>query len=141
MKTDFSNTSDDPFSDSMEHSEDDVSLKIKYLFQIRFYHVTHVRKKTPLHLITAHCKSRELITAFNKQSCCVSYNVMKLHRADLAKYHILSSSDGVPLPSNCSPTSFTIGAFDNFDHTDKNSLSGVKHTHDSCNFMPRDTTI
>ena len=71
MKTNFSNKSDDPFSDSMEHSEDDVSLKI------------------------------------------------------------LSTSDGLPLPSNFSPTSFTIGDFDHFDHIDKNNLQGVKHTHDT----------
>ena len=77
------------------------------------------------------CKSLELITSFNKQSCFVSYKTLKQHRADLAKYAILKSSEtGVPILSHFSPSVFTI-AFDNFDHSDRSSLSSTKHTHDT----------
>jgi hypothetical protein len=60
---------------------------------------------------------------------------MKQHRSDLAKYSLLKSYDGVPLPSHFSPVSFTIGAFDNFDFNDKNSLSGAYHTHDTASIL------
>ena len=57
---------------------------------------------------------------------------MKTMRSDIAKYTILKSkNDNVPLPSHFSATSFTTAPFDNFDNTDRNSLSGTKHTHDT----------
>ena len=56
---------------------------------------------------------------------------MKILESDIARYTILKSKDdNVPLPSRFSVSSFTIGAFDNFDNTDRNSLSGTKHAHD-----------
>ena len=131
---------DDPLQDFADDDIEDESLKIKSLFQILYNHVTRGRKKTPLQLINAHaiyerCKSRELITAFNKQSCCVSYKYMKQHRMDLAKYTIIKGSDGVPLPSHFLTASFTIAAFDNFDHHGKNSLSGAEHAHDTASIL------
>ena len=112
------------------------NLKMKAIFQILFYQVPHGRKNTPLHILNAHAIyehcSRELITAFNRQGCSVSYKTMKSMRADIAKYTILKSKDvHVPLPSHFSKPSFTIAAFGNFDNTDRNSLSGTKHSHDT----------
>ena len=138
LKRGLSQKEKDTTNDLDQDTDTDESLKIKSLFQILYYHIHKGRKKTPLHLINAHaiyerCKSRELITAFNKQSVCVSYKVMKQEINDLAKYSIIRSSNGVPLPSNFSPASFTIGAFDNFDHSDRNSMSGAFHAqHQSC---------
>ena len=89
-----------------------------------------------MHILNAyaiyeHCRSHKLITAFNRQCCSVSYKTMKILESDIAKYTILKSKDdNVPLPSRFSASSFTIGAFDNFDNTDRNSLSGTKHAHD-----------
>ena len=59
---------------------------------------------------------------------------MKRHRTDLAKYLIKQTNDTeitVPLPSHFSASSFTLSAFDNFDHNDNSSLSGKKSTHDT----------
>ena len=105
-------------------------MKIGSLFQIMFYNLRSGNKRTPLHVMNAaeiyeRCKSRELITSFNRSGLCISYASMKKHRNDLAKLAIISSSEsGLPLPSHFSPSVFTISAFDNFDHTDKNTLSG-----------------
>ena len=119
-------------------SETFTSLRIKSLFQILYYATVRGMRKTPLQILNAHaiyekCRSRELITAFNRQCCCsVSYNAMKRERADLAKYTILKSeNEQVPLPSNFASTSFTVAAFDNFDNADRNILSGTKHAHDT----------
>ena len=128
-----------PFFEGEEevNDEDDLQIKIKSIFQIIYYRLHDGRKNCPLHIMNAlaiygRCKSRELITSFNKQSCPVSYKTMKQHRADLAKYTIVKSSEtGVPIPSHFSPSVFTIAAFDNFDYSDRSSLSGTKHTHDT----------
>ena len=54
------------------------SFEIKSLFQIMFYHATHGQHKTQTQVMKAHIvydkfKSRELITAFNKQCMYISY--------------------------------------------------------------------
>ena len=80
------------------------------------------------------CKSKELITLFNQSGLCISYHIMKRHRTDLAKYVIKQTNVTeiiVPLSSHFSASSFTLSAFDNFDHNDNSSLSGKKSTHDT----------
>ena len=110
-------------------------LQIKSLFQVVYYQITHGRHKTPMQVTNAHaiyekCRSRELITAFNKQSACISYKSMKLQRTSLANYTILKRLEvGMPLPSHFDKGSFTVRALDNFDNADKNSLSGMEHAH------------
>ena len=113
------------------------SAKLGSIFQIKYYNLHSGTKKTPLHIMNAvelyeKCKSRELITSFNKSGICISYGSMKKHRNDLAKLAIYQSLNfGVPLPSHFSPDMFTIAAFDNFDHSDKNTLSGKSSTHNT----------
>ena len=47
------------------------------------------------------CKSKELITSFNRSGLCISYTSMKNHRSDLAKFAVAQSSEnGLPLPSH-----------------------------------------
>ena len=104
-----------------------IKIKIS-LIQIMHYNINHGRKKTPLHIMNVSaiyekCKSRELITAFNRAGLCVSYKEIQKHRNNLAKLAILNSkSNGVPIPSHFVPNEFTLGALDNFDHSDKNSF-------------------
>ena len=44
---------------------------------------------------------------------------------------LLFSEFGLPIPSHFSPSTFLISAFDNFDHMDKNMLSGKLGIHDT----------
>ena len=126
-----------------------IKIKILSLIQIMHYNINHGRKKTPLHMMNVSaiyekCKSRELITAFNRAGLCVSYKEIQKHRNNFAKLAILNSkSNGVPIPSHFVPNEFTSGALDNFDHSDKNSLSGLFSSHDTailCQTKPRENT-
>ena len=128
---------EDEDEDNTEISDSLLMTKAKSLFQILHYHVSGGRQKTPVHVMNAHaiyerCRSRELITSFNRQSTCISYKSMKLLRQNLAKYTILESlNDKVPLPSHFDANNFTLAAMDNFDNADRNSLSGTMHAHDT----------
>jgi hypothetical protein len=112
-------------------------MKLKSLFQMMYYIIHNGRKKTPLHVMTAHhiydkCKSRELITSLNRTGVCISYNEIQRARSNLAYYAYLSSEKSdVPLPSHFSVDEFTIAAFDNFDHADQSSPSGMMSNHDT----------
>ena len=78
------------------------------------------------------CRSKKLITSFNRSGLCISYQSMKQHRQNLAKLAILQSNTSkVPLPTHFSPEEFTVVAFDNFNHADKNSLSGKYCSNDT----------
>ena len=95
------------------------------------------RKKTPLHLFIAHsvcekCKSRELLTPLNKLRVSVSYNEIQRVRSDLARFkYFQSKNEEVPISSHFSKGKFSIGAFDNFDHSDRSSLPGKFSNHDT----------
>ena len=125
--------------DKTEADENNVlkSMKIGSMFQIMFYNLHSGNKRTPLHVmkvveINERCKSRELITSFNRRGFCISYASMKKHRNDLAKFAIANSSEfDLPIPSHFSPSAFTISAFDNFDYVYKNTLSGKSGSHDT----------
>jgi hypothetical protein len=113
------------------------AVKIHSLFQIMCYNLQSGTMKTPLHIMNAHaiyekCKSRELITSFNRTGMCVSYKQLRSYRTDLAKYAALACKDyGIPIPSHFSAKEFTLAAMDNFDHPDKTSTSGLSGTHDT----------
>ena len=67
-----------------------------------------------------------------KQTWIISYNTIKQYRTNLAKDAMLKSSENnVPLPSHFNKEMFTIAAFDNFDQTDRTSLSGLSSSHDT----------
>ena len=114
-----------------------ITLKIKSLFQLIYYNIHNGKKKTPLHKMNSSgiyekCKSRELLTSFNRLGLCTSYKETKLHRNSLAKLAISRSNDtGIPLPTHFSKSQFTIAAMDNFDHSDFNSFAGTANTHDT----------
>ena len=90
--------------------------KIGSLFQIMYYDLHNGYKKTPLHIMNAceiyeKCKSKELITSFNQSGLCISYNSMKRHRADLAKYVIKQTNNTeitVPLTVPLTESFFSI---------------------------------
>ena len=71
---------DEDEEDYHENSNDQhqrLNLKMKTIFQILFDQVVHGCKNTTLHILKAHavyehCRSRALITAFNRQGCSVS---------------------------------------------------------------------
>ena len=78
------------------------------------------------------CISRELITAFNRSGLCISYKAMKEHRCNLAKYAVLKESiSRIPLQSHFSNSKFTTAAIYNFNHADRNSLSGTACANDT----------
>ena len=63
------------------------------------------------------CKSRELLTSFNRLGLCTSYKKTKLHRKNLAELAISGSNDTcIPLPTHFSKRQFIIAAVDIFDH-------------------------
>lgn len=65
------------------------------------------------------CKSRKLITSFNRSGLCISYDNMKKYRNDLAKFAISNSSEfGLLILSHFPSITFTISAFDNFGKND-----------------------
>ena len=100
-------------------------MEIESLFQIIFYNLRNDKKRTPLYVMNAveiyvQCKSRELITLFNRSGLCSSY---------ASGYNSYDFS--LPIPSHISPSTFTISVFDNFDHVDNNTLSSKSVSHDT----------
>ena len=83
------------------------------------------------HAIYEKCRSKEIITQQNRLGLSVSYNTIQKYRSNLAKHAIKSSENTVPLPSHFSKEMFTVGAFDNFYHKDRTSLSGLSASHDT----------
>jgi hypothetical protein len=76
------------------------------------------------------CKSATLITSCNHFGLSISYDELRRYHSDLA-HLIVESADGeVPLPSQFDRDDFTIGAADNFDHSE-NTLSGIGESHDA----------
>ena len=84
------------------------------------------------HAVYDKCKSRELITTFNHIGVCVSYRQVQKTKSDLAQYTLMQCEKIlVPIPSHFSKDMFTIAAFDNFDHQDRSSPSGMNSSHDT----------
>ena len=60
-----------------------------------FYNIYSRYQRTLYHVMSStedyqKCKSRELITYFNKSGLCTGYNTMKRHLSGLAKYAVVS---------------------------------------------------
>ena len=113
-----------------------LTNKIKSVIQIIFYVLNQGKQKTPFHITNANaiyenCKSRELITSFNRVGISVTYKDIRHYRSDLGKLAILKSNENsIPMPNHFVGSEFTLTAVDHFDHSDKNSLSGMQSTHD-----------
>ena len=123
-----------------------LTNKIKSVIHIIFYVLNQGKQKTPFHIMNANtiyekCKSRELTKSFNRVGISVSYKDIHQHRSNLAKLAILKSNENSILMSNDFVHSeFTLAALDNFDHSDKNSLSGMQSTHDTAMIHCQTTT-
>ena len=100
------NEGDLPFHNS--HSESQCIMRLKPRYQSMHYAVQD-GEKTPLHLLTIHV----LYTMF----------------VNLGADYFSKSHWDLPIPSNFSPDSFTIAAFENVDHADNSSQSGIKSNH------------
>ena len=111
------------------------NLKAQSLLHIMYYNVHHGARKTPLHMMVGEsihqkysCKT--LITSLNNAGLSVSYHKVIRHHHNLTQYALKQSPFQVPMPSHFKNDSFTIGAFDNFDHEEA-TLSGVGGSHDT----------
>ena len=116
--------------------------QIRSIYQMLFYIINNGRKRTPLHILNAeaihhNCKSSTLITSFNHQGVCMSYDDLKRYHDDIASFIDDTSNDNVPLPSHFLPGVHTIGAFDNFDH-EEHTESGIGGTHDTVAILIQD---
>ena len=74
---------EDDYSESGSDQHKRINLRIKIIFQILYHQAAHGRMNAPLcilnvHAIYEHCRNRELITAFSRQCCSVSYKTMKI---------------------------------------------------------------
>ena len=107
----------------------DFSIKTKSTVHLLYYNIHSGRKLTPFHVMDSvqiyeRFHSKDLIISFNRSGLCISYQSMKQHRQNLARLAIVQSSTSkVPLPTHFSPEGFTVVAFENFNHADKNSVS------------------
>ena len=95
-------------------------MKIPQLFQIMFYNFHNGNKQTPLHVINLvetyeQCKSKVFITSLNQSGLWITN----------------SSGFGLLSLSHFSSSTFTIFAYDNIDHVDKNMLSGKSGSYDT----------
>ena len=118
------------------HSCSDAKMKqILSTFQFMFYNVHQGHKRTPFHVMNSvaihdTCKSKTLISSFNKFGLCISYDeLMRIHH-DIASYTAQSAENDMQLPSSLDVNRFTMAAFDNFDHIE-NTLSGIDSSHDT----------
>ena len=113
------------------------AVKVKSLYQMVYYILHNCKKKTPLHVMMGHhiydkCKSREVITSLNRVGVSTSYNEVRRARSNLANYCFEKSEENsVPIPSHFVTDEFTLAQMDNFDHSDRSSLSDIHSNHDT----------
>ena len=112
-------------------------LRAHSLFQTMHYIVNNGKKKTPLQIMNAHItynksKSKELITIGNSLGHCVSYTSLRKLRFNFsARAAFLGEQSYVPRPIQFNDIEFCLGSFDNLDHTDLATISGMQSNHDS----------
>ena len=61
------------------------------------------------------CGSKTLISSLNRFGLAISYDELFRYHSDMASFVAEASQGQVPLPSHFNPSSFTLGAFDDFD--------------------------
>ena len=107
-------------------------MKIKTIYQILYYNLYGGKEKIKLHLFIADsvyekCKSKEVLTSLNRARVSVSY--MKAERARNDLVHVTyfpSKNEGVRIPSHLT---HIIGAFHDFDHSDRSSWAAKFSNH------------
>jgi hypothetical protein len=138
--------------DSSDENSEDIEWAIlnkhnqlNCLFQIIYYQMFNGSKKTPLHASFGHyqygkSRSREILTIANRIGVSSSYCDVRRSRRHLAAYAVNQSARGeVPIPSSFTRDTFTIGAMDNADFSDKSSLSGMESDHVTMQVLYQET--
>ena len=119
---------EDDCSDSST-PESNQQNQMNCLFQMMYYQLFKGTKKTPLHVSFGQYQygkghSRETITVANHIGVPTSYNDVIRTRKLLATHAVKSSSDHeIPIPSTFTRETFTIGAMDYADFSEKSSIS------------------
>ena len=76
-------------------------------------------------------KAENLSLRLTEVDCASAVLAWKGYHNDHAMFAIANSPEfGWLIPSHFSPSTFTTSAFDNFNHMDKNTLSGKLGIHD-----------
>ena len=107
------------------------------IHQALFYAVNNGQKLAPMQVMSANsvyekCKSRTLITEQNKLGFSISYPRLLKLRNNLCAFTVeKSKGKKVPLPSHMNHSDYILCAFDNFNHTDRNSMSGTESNNDT----------
>ena len=82
-------------------------------FQFLYFNVHQGHKLTPLYVMNSvaihgTCKSKTLISSFNKFGLCISYDeLMYIHR-NIASYTVQSVENGMPLLFSVDANKFTV---------------------------------
>ena len=106
------------------------------IIQILHYMLSDGKEPSPFHVMVAESvhrlrRSKELVTALNRHSICVSCNTVKRIDVDIATKIISTTGDNrIPLPSVLETSSLLNGAMDNFDRKGS-TLVGTCSTHDT----------
>ena len=93
-----------------------MKKRVLALYQIIFYILNNGRKRTPLHMMNSEaiynaCRSKTLISSFNRFGLSISYDELLRYHSDMASFVVEASRNQIPLPSHFQPCKFTIGAF------------------------------
>ena len=116
------------------------------LFQIAYFMIHKGLKKTPLHIANAQTihnlsRSKSLITMFNRQGLCCSYDDVLRQDQMLANRTIIrAEGHRVPIPPSIKPEISVRGAMDNFDR-EEDTKSGMHGTHDTILVLFQDRNV
>lgn len=142
-----SSTCNNTNAECEDDTEQDSSKMRKLLsvYQIIFYILHNGKKRTPLHMMNSESifsvsRSKTLISSLNRFGLAISYDEILRYHSDMASLVAEMSKDHVPFPSHFSPSQFTIGAFDNFDHEEA-TLSGIGGSHDTVLILMQDKSL
>ena len=116
------------------------------LFQVAYFMIHNGMKKTPRHIANAQAihnlsRSKTLITMFNRQGLCCSYDDVLRQDQMLANRTIIrAEGHRVPIPPSIKPEILVRGAMDNFDR-EEDTKSGMHGTHDTVLVLFQDRQV
>ena len=120
---------------------------VLFLSQMISFNLSNGRKKTPIKVMLAEAihyrtRSKTLVTCFNRLGLCTSYKSLLNMHGKLARYTYsrYRQKGVVPLPSHLHKSSYTVAAFDNFNHIIE-TLSGIEVTNDTVSVLFQTTGI